>query len=96
MTPEPERRQVHLWITGRVQGVWFRESARREADRLGLIGWVRNLVDGRVEAVAEGPLAALEAFVLWCHRGPAAARVDDVKREDGPPEGLPPRFEVKR
>ena len=81
--------RVHLHIAGRVQGVFFRESARREAERRGLAGWVRNLPDGRVEAVAQGALADVEAFVGWCHTGPPAAEVREV-REDwrGPEEAL--------
>jgi len=70
---------VHLLISGRVQGVWYRASARDQARRQGLTGWVRNRPDGRVEALAEGPRAELEAFITWCHQGPPAARVDDIE-----------------
>jgi len=80
-------RRVRLRIQGRVQGVFFRESARREAERLGVAGWVRNLPDGDVEAAAEGETAAVERLVLWCHQGPSAARVDSVSVEEEPPEG---------
>ena len=65
-----DRRRAGLRIRGRVQGVSYRESARAEALRLGLTGWVGNLSDGSVEAVVEGPAGALEAFVTWCQRGP--------------------------
>ncbi|MGB0651711.1 MAG: acylphosphatase [Thermoplasmatota archaeon] len=71
---------VHLLVTGKVQGVYFRESTRAEADRLGVSGWVRNLTDGRVEALLAGPGEAVEALVAWCHHGPPAARVDDLAR----------------
>ncbi len=71
-------KRVHLLISGRVQGVFYRESTRKEAVELGVRGWVRNLSDGRVEALAEGPPEAVDAFVAWCHEGPAAARVDNV------------------
>jgi acylphosphatase len=72
--------RVHLIIEGRVQGVWFRESTRRQALSLGVTGWVRNLPNGAVEAVAEGPEEAIQKFVAWCHRGPTAARVDRVRK----------------
>ena len=73
--------RVHVWVTGLVQGVFYRATAERVASGLGLAGWVRNLPDGRVEAVAEGPRDALDRFVAWCHEGPDAARVDDVALE---------------
>jgi acylphosphatase len=65
-------------VSGRVQGVWFRESTRREASALGLSGWVRNLPDGRVEAYFEGDEAAVEAAIAFVRRGPEHARVSDV------------------
>ncbi|NMG31070.1 acylphosphatase [Aromatoleum evansii] len=68
----------HLLIQGLVQGVAFRASARTEADRLGLCGWVRNRSDGCVEAVVAGSAGAVEHFVRWAHRGPSHARVDSV------------------
>ncbi len=89
-------RRATLRIRGKVQGVFFRESTRVEANRLGLTGWVRNHEDGSVEAVAEGEPAALEDFIRWCHRGPQAARVTDVERSDGQPSGEFPTFTVER
>jgi acylphosphatase len=71
-----------VWVSGRVQGVWFRESCREEAIVRGLAGWVRNLADGRVEAVFEGDAAAVDALVAWCQEGPLRARVRDVERLD--------------
>jgi acylphosphatase len=65
-------------VSGRVQGVWFRESTRREASALGLSGWVRNLPDGRVEAHFEGDEVAVEAAIAFVRRGPEHARVSDV------------------
>ena len=91
-----ERKRVHLRIHGHVQGVWFRESARQEAGRTGVVGWIRNTPEGEVEAVAEGPTDAVEAFVRWCHRGPAAARVAGVDRVDAAPTGEFARFDVRR
>ncbi len=70
---------VRLLISGRVQGVWYRESMRREAVAQGVVGWVRNLPDGRVEAFLEGPPDAVERLVDWAHRGPPAARVARVE-----------------
>jgi len=69
----------HLRIHGRVQGVWFRESMRAEAERLGVAGWVRNTPDGMVEAVVQGPAAAVEALLEWAHVGPPLARVDRIE-----------------
>jgi acylphosphatase len=69
-------------VSGRVQGVWFRESCREEAALRGVAGWVRNLPDGRVEAVFEGDADAVDALVAWCHEGPPRARVRGVERLD--------------
>jgi acylphosphatase len=84
----------HVIVSGRVQGVFFRYETRRRAQAAELAGWVRNLPDGRVEAVFEGPEDAVERLVRWCREGPSGAEVDDVEvtRED--PEGLD-RFEVR-
>jgi acylphosphatase len=69
----------HLRIHGRVQGVWFRESMRVEAERLNVAGWVRNMPDGGVEAVIQGPSGAVEALIKWARTGPPLARVDRVE-----------------
>jgi len=69
----------HLLISGRVQGVFFRESMRSEAERLGVTGWVRNRRDGVVEAVVDGTESAVQAMIEWAYRGPPSARVTDVK-----------------
>jgi len=74
-------------VSGRVQGVWYRSSAEREAARLGLGGFARNLPDGRVELAVEGPPAAVEALIQWARIGPPRARVDRVDIEDQPPRG---------
>ncbi len=76
--------RLHVLVTGKVQGVWFRESTRQEAERLGVGGWVRNLPDGRVEAVFTGPTAAVDELVAWCRKGPPAARVDGVSATTQP------------
>lgn len=72
-------RHVRLLISGRVQGVWFRASTRQVAIDLGLQGWVRNLPDGRVEFVAEGPREDVDALIAWSHRGSPYGRVDNVE-----------------
>lgn len=76
-----EHQRVHLIISGYVQGVWFRASAKDEANRLGVVGWVRNRVDGSVEIMAEGTQSQMETFIHWCHRGPEGAKVDHVEVE---------------
>ncbi len=72
---------TRILISGVVQGVWFRESTRQEALRLGVSGWARNLPDGRVEALIDGPEDAVNALLEWCHHGPEAAQVDQVHAE---------------
>ena len=62
-----------------MQGVWFRESCREQATAAGVSGWVRNLADGRVEVVVEGPAAGVERVVRWCHDGPRRAHVEGVE-----------------
>jgi acylphosphatase len=79
--------RVRAVVAGRVQGVWFRESCRREADRLGVTGWVTNRADGRVEIEAEGDRAAVDALVAWAHRGPPRATVERVTVEPRAPDG---------
>jgi acylphosphatase len=87
--------QVQLRITGRVQGVCYRASTRDQAQRLGLTGWVRNMMDGSVEALAEGPSAVIEEFVRWCWQGPRSARVSAVERKDGTAEGNLDGFQIR-
>jgi acylphosphatase len=81
-------------VHGRVQGVWFREGCRRQAEALGVAGWVRNRPDRTVEAVFEGPEAAVSAMVAWCHVGPRRARVDRVEQFDEVPIGAA-AFEIR-
>jgi len=75
-------------IDGVVQGVWFRASTQREANALGLAGWVRNLPDGRVEAVFEGAAPAVAKMLDWCRKGPDRAIVTSVETTDETVEGL--------
>lgn len=71
-------KRVRLYISGRVQGVFFRAETQRTARNLKLTGWVRNMEDGRVEALLEGEDLSVDQMVAWCHQGPPAARVDHV------------------
>jgi len=71
-------KRARVFVRGRVQGVWFRGSTEEEANRLGLNGWVRNLSDGSVEAVFEGPEEAVHEMIAWCRMGPRMADVSDV------------------
>jgi len=75
--------RIHAFVSGRVQHVFFRANTRNTAQRLGLIGWVRNLPDGKVEVVAEGEEKNIDKLVDYLHKGPVIARVDgvDVKKE---------------
>jgi acylphosphatase len=91
-----DKQRVHVHITGRVQGVFFRASAEAEAKRLGLTGWVRNRPDGSVELVAEGSRTKLDDLVAWCRHGPPRAEVDDVQIEWGPFIGEFPSFRATR
>jgi acylphosphatase len=87
--------RAHVTVSGDVQGVFFRYETRERARARGLAGWVRNLPDGRVEAVFEGPKETVEAMVDWCQEGPRGARVTDLEALTEEPEGLD-RFEVRR
>jgi acylphosphatase len=71
-------KRVQVVISGRVQGVAFRANCQRQAMALGVTGWVRNLWDGSVEALFEGPDEAVDAILRWCWRGPSSAVVTDV------------------
>jgi acylphosphatase len=81
-------------VHGRVQGVFFRDTTRRQAASRGLVGWVRNLPDGTVEAVFEGRPEAVEALLSFCREGPRGARVERVEVSEEEPEGLD-AFEVR-
>jgi acylphosphatase len=78
MDTDPNHVRAHLTVRGRVQGVYFRASTVQEAQNLRLTGWVRNCLDGSVEAVAEGDRSKVEDLIAWCRRGPRGARVHSV------------------
>jgi acylphosphatase len=81
-------------ITGRVQGVYFRQSTRVEAERLALNGYARNLPDGSVEVLAQGAAVAVAELHRWLHHGPRSARVEAVLELESGAESIPPRFQV--
>lgn len=90
--------QAKLLITGRVQGVFYRHSTREKARELGLRGWVRNLPDGRVEALAVGDRAKIEALINWCKIEPPSAHVEGVAvdwQEESTAADIAQDFEVR-
>ena len=76
-----DHEQAHVYVSGEVQGVFFRDSTREKAQQLGLSGWVKNLPDGRVEALFEGPSKEVREMVRWCEHGPPHAAVENVEIE---------------
>lgn len=78
----PSDKRFHLIIHGRVQGVNFRYSTQQKALELGIKGWVRNMKEGNVEIIAEGPAVVMEDFINWCKVGPRMAHVTDVEMEE--------------
>jgi acylphosphatase len=89
------RERAHVYVSGQVQGVFFRDSAREKAEQLGLNGWVKNLPDGRVEALFEGPSERVREMVRWCEEGPSHAEVEDVDTEFEASQGDLTGFEVR-
>lgn len=89
-TAEPPERDVvarRVAVHGHVQGVYFRDTCRREAQRVGVTGWVRNDPEGSVTALFEGSATAVDQMVAWCHEGPPRARVDRVDVVEAAAEG---------
>jgi len=87
--------RVHIFVSGSVQGVFFRDSARRKAEKLGIAGWVKNLPDGRVEIIAEGKEQQVKELIEWAERGPLIARVDNLNVEWEKYEGGLNSFEIR-
>ncbi|MFZ6048659.1 acylphosphatase [Pseudomonas sp. CR3202] len=79
---------LHGYVSGKVQGVYFRQSTQDQADRLELDGWVRNLSDGRVEVLVEGEEDAVRELAAWLEQGPADARVTGIELQDQPVQGI--------
>ncbi len=90
-----KQRRVHVVVSGRVQGVFYRDTLRRRADDLGVSGWVRNLADGRVEAVFEGDAAAVKSAIDYAREGPPYARVSDIELVDETAIGVSGSFEIR-
>ena len=84
-----------VWVSGTVQGVWFRQGTKETADRLRILGHVENLPDGRVLIEAEGSRADMDAFISWCHKGPPRAVVSSVVVEEGDLQDFPD-FVIRR
>ena len=89
-----DRRRVRVIVRGRVQGVAFRAYTADQARRTGVVGWVRNRADGSVEAALEGRRSAVDALLVFVHRGPPAARVSGVEEFDEPLAG-DAQFEIR-
>lgn len=89
------RVRARVFVSGRVQGVYYRATTRETAEKNGVDGWVKNLDDGRVEAVFEGERPAVEEMIEWCHTGSPQARVERVETEYEEPIGLE-GFEIRR
>ncbi|HEX6710725.1 MAG TPA: acylphosphatase [Rubrobacter sp.] len=87
--------RAHVRVSGQVQGVFFRDSTREKAEVLGLAGWVRNLPDGQVEAVFEGPSQEVREMVRWCEEGPRHASVENVDTDFESAGGDLEGFEVR-
>jgi acylphosphatase len=90
-----DRERAHVYISGQVQGVFFRDSARERAEQLDLAGWVRNLPDGRVEALFEGTSERVREMVRWCEQGPPHATVEKVDTTFEASQGDLKGFEVR-
>jgi len=73
---------VHVYIHGKVQGVWLRASTKEQAEKHNVFGWVRNMSDGRVEALFEGDSENVDKMIEWCHQGSSMANVKNVKVQE--------------
>lgn len=90
-----QKARVHIFVSGRVQGIFFRENTKKKAQKLGVTGWVQNLVDGRVEAVFEGEKEKVEEMIKWAKRGPIWAKVNSIEVEWQEYKGEFDDFEIK-
>jgi acylphosphatase len=87
--------RAHVLVSGRVQGVFFRDSTRQKAEELGLAGWVKNVPDGQVEALFEGPSDRVREMIRWCEEGPQRASVENVDTDFASASGDLEGFEVR-
>jgi acylphosphatase len=90
-----DRERARVYVSGKVQGVFFRDATREKAEELGLAGWVRNIPDGRVEMLLDGPSEKVREMVRWCKEGPSHADVEDVDTEFEASAGDLEGFEVR-
>jgi len=88
------KKQVHVIISGKVQGVWYRASTKKMATTLGLSGWVKNRSDGGVEALFEGEEDVVQRMIAWCKQGPPLAQVTEVKIMNKQPTGEFKEFSI--
>ncbi|NWL78147.1 acylphosphatase [Pseudomonas taiwanensis] len=79
---------LHGYVSGKVQGVYYRQSTQQQADQLELDGWVRNVADGRVEVLLEGEEEAVRSMAAWLEQGPADAKVTGVELQEQPVQGI--------
>ncbi|MDQ3862938.1 MAG: acylphosphatase [Actinomycetota bacterium] len=94
MVRSSDLERAHVLVSGQVQGVFFRDSTRQKAEELGLEGWVKNVPDGRVEALFEGPSEKVREMVRWCEEGPRHASVESVDTNFESARGDLETFEV--
>jgi len=87
--------RARVFVSGKVQGVFYRDATKKEADKRGARGFVRNLLDGRVEAVFEGDVSTVDAMVAWCGVGSPLSRPTFVERIDGEAEEGFGAFEIR-
>jgi acylphosphatase len=95
-TEQDHLQAYHVYVSGKVQGVYYRASTAKKAQMLGLCGWVKNLDDGRVELRAQGSVEALERLLIWCKKGPILAKVSNVERKVAQVDANLAHFEVMR
>jgi acylphosphatase len=86
---------VHVFVYGKVQGVFFRANTKQQAERLGLKGWVKNTDDGRVEAVFEGDEKNIDEMIKWCHKGPSISKVEKVDLKKQKPTNVFDDFSIR-
>ena len=88
-------RTVYVRISGKVQGVWFRASTKQEAEKIGVTGWVKNTLDGEVEAIFQGTKEKIQLIIDWCHHGPLLSNVTNVIVKDIDPNEIYSSFSIR-
>jgi len=89
------KKNVHVTISGKVQGVWFRANTKDKAEQLDISGWIRNTPDGKVEAIFEGEEENIKEMLDWCNNGPPLAKVKEVKIEEREPTNKYKKFDIR-